>query len=278
MGIQVQNLSRIQPLVSAIIPTLNSERFLEECLSSLQAQNYRRLEVIIVDDGSRDSTVEIAQRHNCQILRNPRRGRAEAKNTGIQRAHGEYLLFVDSDMELTKNVVQECVNLAEKNRHVGGVVIPERSVGNSPWVRARDFERGFYAGTIVESARFFPTDIVKAVGGFEENLVFFEESTLPHKIQRKGHIVTARIESPILHHEEDFSLSFWLRKKFEYGKTAKAYRQAYHHYSEMQMGIWFRFGLFMKNRQQFWSRPQLAISTIVLKGLEYSATALGQVS
>jgi len=233
--------------------------------------------VIIIDDGSRDSTLEIAQRHNCNILRNPHRGRAEAKNAGIQFAHGEYLLFVDSDMELTENVVQECANLAEKDRHIGGVVIPERSVGNSPWVKARDFERSFYAGTIVESARFFPAGIVKAVGGFEENLVFFEESTLPYKIQRKGHVVTARIESTIFHHEEDFSLSSWLRKKFEYGKTAKAYKQAYYHYSEMQTGIRFRLGLFVRSSKQFWSRPQLAFSTIVLKCLEYSATALGKV-
>jgi glycosyltransferase involved in cell wall biosynthesis len=233
--------------------------------------------VIVVDDRSRDSTVEIAQRHECKVFANPRRGRAEAKNEGVERSIGEYLLFIDSDMELTKNVIRECVTLAENANHIGGVVVPERSVGNSSWVMARNFERSFYAGTVVESARFFPTNIVKAVGGFEENLVFFEESTLPYKIQRKGYTVSARIKSSILHHEENFSLSNWLRKKFDYGKTVQAYTQAYGDYSQMQTAIWLRFGLFARDRERFCSKPRLALSIIILKSLEYLATALGHV-
>lgn len=101
--------------------------------------------------------------------------------------------------------------------------------------------------------------------------------TLPYKIQRKGYIVSARIKSSILHHEEDFSFSAWPRKKFDYGKTVQAYTQACGDYSEMQTGIWFRFGLFVKDRERFWSRPELALGVIVLKSLEYLATTSGLV-
>jgi glycosyltransferase involved in cell wall biosynthesis len=265
------------PLVSVIIPTFNSERFLEKCLTSLEDQSYKRLEMIIVDDGSNDSTVEIVRRHDYRVIRNPRRGRTEAKNEGVQRSLGEYLLFVDSDMELARNVIDECVNLAESDQRIGGIVIPERSIGNSFWVKARDFERSFYTESVVESARFFPSDLVKEVGGFEEDLVFFEESTLPYKIQRKGYNVFARVKSPIFHHEEDFSLSLWLRKKFYYGKTLQTYRRRYSDYSKVQIGIWFRLGLFAKDRRRFWSKPELALGVIVLKSLEYLATTSGLV-
>jgi len=271
----VRKLSAKQPLVSVIIPTFNSERFLEECLSSLKRQTYERLEIVVVDDGSTDSTIGIAERHGCKIIQNPKVGRAAAKNEGVRHSFGEYLVFVDSDMELTPNVLSECVDLAESDSHVGGVVTPERSVGNSFWVKVRDFERSFYAGSVVESARFFPTKLVKEVGGYEENLIFFEESTLPYKIQKKGNNVFARVNSVILHREENFSLITWLRKKSYYGKTIHVYEHKYRDYSRMQTSVGFRFYLFVKSYRRFLSRPELALGVIVLKSLEYLAVVSG---
>ena len=271
----MRKLSAKQPLVSVIIPTFNSERFLEECLSSLKRQTYERLEIVVVDDGSTDSTIGIAERHGCKIIKNPKVGRAAAKNEGVRHSFGEYLVFVDSDMELTPNVLSECVDLAESDSHVGGVVTPERSVGNSFWVKVRDFERSFYAGSVVESARFFPTKLVKEVGGYEENLIFFEESTLPYKIQKKGNNVFARVNSVILHREENFSLITWLRKKSYYGKTIHVYEHKYRDYSRMQTSVGFRFYLFVKSYRRFLSRPELALGVIVLKSLEYLAVVSG---
>lgn len=274
----MQKFKEESPLVSVIIPTFNSERFLEKCICSLESQTCEKLEIIVVDDSSTDSTVEIAERYHCRVIRNPRRGRAEAKNEGIRRSFGEYLVFVDSDMELTPNVISECVDLAENDKLVGGIVIPERSVGNSFWVKVRDFERSFYAGSVVESARFFRARFVKEVGGFEEGLIFFEESTLPYKIQRRGHNVFVRVKSVILHYEEDFSLIMWLRKKFYYGKTVQVYGHKYGDYSRMQTSVWFRFGLFVKSWRRFLSRPELALGVISLKSLEYLAVIMGRVS
>jgi len=277
MGIWVREFSE-HPLVSVIVPTFNSERFLEECLNSLVKQRYEKIEVIVVDDGSTDGTVEVAERYRCRVIRNPRRGRAEAKNEGIRRSFGEYLFFVDSDMELTPDVTRECVDLAESDRRIGGIVIPERSVGDSFWVKVRDFERSFYAGSVVESARFFPAKLVKEVGGFEEGLIFFEESTLPYNIKKKGYDVLARIESVIIHHEEGFSLVTWLRKKFYYGKTAHVYGHRYGDYSRVQTSVWFRFGLFMKNWRRFLNSPELAFGVISLKSIEYLAVIMGRFS
>jgi glycosyltransferase involved in cell wall biosynthesis len=266
-----------QPLVSVIIPTYNSDRFLSKCLESLRRQSWKKIEVIVVDDGSTDNTLEIAGKYKCTIMRSPTRGRAEAKNEGMKRSLGEYLLFVDSDMELDSIVIGECVGQAVENQDIGGIVIPERSVGSSFWVKTRDFERGFYSGSIVESARFFPAELVREVGGFEEGLIFFEESTLPYKILRRTQRAFPRIKSVILHHEEDFSLATWLRKKFNYGKTISLYADKYGDYSMMQMSVWFRYALFLKSWRSFLSKPKLALGVTLLKSLEYFATTSGLV-
>jgi glycosyltransferase involved in cell wall biosynthesis len=258
-----------------VIPTYNSARFLGDCIKSIRNQSWKNIEVIVVDDGSTDCTVDIAEKYKCRVIRNPIKGRAEAKNVGIKNSCGEYLFFVDSDMELTFDVVAQCLKLALGDAEAVGIVIPERSVGRSFWVKIRNFERSFYSGSMVESARFFKADPIKEVGGFDENLVFFEESTLPNKLLNKGFNVFSRVESAILHHEEDFSISIWLRKKFIYGKTLETYRQSYSAFSRLQTGVLSRLDLFFKERQRFFGKPKLALGVIVLKSLEYSATGLG---
>ena len=154
-----------EPLVSIIIPTYNSEKTLAKCLESIKNQSYKNIEVIVVDRFSSDKTNQIAKKYGAKIY-SLNCERAKAKNFGAKKANGEYVFFVDSDMELTPNVVKECVNMM-KDPQVGGVIIPERSIGNSFWVKVRDFERTFYANTEIESARFFRKDLVKKVNGFD---------------------------------------------------------------------------------------------------------------
>jgi glycosyltransferase involved in cell wall biosynthesis len=242
-------------------------------LESIRNQSYRNIEIIVVDKNSRDKTVEIAKNYNAKVFQ-LNAERAEAKNFGLGKAIGKYVCFIDSDMELTKNVIKECVNLIENNGKIGGIIIPERSVSNSFWAKVRDFERSFYAGTEIESARFFRKDLAEKVGGFDENIVFFEESTLPQQIEKLGYNVRARINAEILHHEEDFALWRWLKKKYYYGKTASVYRDKYNDLSKKQMSLFYRFGLFFRNKR-FYSKPLLALGVIILKFSEYFSAGLG---
>lgn len=262
-----------KPLVSIVIPTYNSEKTLSLCLESIKRQTYKNIEIIIVDNFSMDKTVEISKKYGAKIIQIYGE-RTKAKNIGLKHAKGKYVLFIDSDMELISTVIDECVKLAESDPKIGGIIIPERSVGNSYWVKVRDFERSFYVGTFIESARFFRRDLALKVGGFDEDIVFYEEVSLPYKIEKLGYNVRARIESYILHHEENFLLSQWLKKKYYYGKTAKVYLSKYRRYAEKQVNPLNRLKIFFRSKR-FWKRPLLAVGTIILKILEYVAIEMG---
>jgi glycosyltransferase involved in cell wall biosynthesis len=261
------------PLVSVIIPTYNSEKTLAKCLESIKNQTYKNIEVIVVDRFSGDGTAKLAEDYVSRVFFLDA-GRTEAKNFGASKSRGGYAFFIDSDMELTERVVQECVEFLEMDPKIGGIIVSERSMGDSFWVRVRDFERSFYAGTEIESARFFRRSLVEKSGGFDEGLVFFEESTLPQKVEGLGYDVKARINAEILHHEDDFSLLRWLKKKYGYGKSGWNYRQKYGAYGKKQMNLLYRFGLFLKERR-FYSKPILATGVLTLKLLESLSAGSG---
>lgn len=89
----------VGPLVSVIVPVHNGARFLPEALASICAQGYRPMEVVIVDDGSEDDTARVAATlPGAVVLSHPaRRGPAAARNTGLERASGELVAFLDAD-------------------------------------------------------------------------------------------------------------------------------------------------------------------------------------
>jgi GT2 family glycosyltransferase len=87
------------PFVSVVVPVLDGERTIEGCLSALLNVAYPldRREILVVDNGSQDRTREIVARHPVELLLEPRRGPARARNRGIEAARGEIVAFVDAD-------------------------------------------------------------------------------------------------------------------------------------------------------------------------------------
>lgn len=97
-------------LVSVVIPAYNAGNFIEHCLKSIVSQNYRPMEVIIVDDGSKDCTASIvetfAQKHRDEqtsflLIRQENGGPSRARNRGIAEARGEWVAFLDADDQWT---------------------------------------------------------------------------------------------------------------------------------------------------------------------------------
>ncbi|MFR3841771.1 MAG: glycosyltransferase family 2 protein [Mediterraneibacter faecis] len=106
-------------LVSVVVPVYKVEQYLERCVKSICEQTYQELEIILVDDGSPDRCgemcEELAQKDKrIQVLNKQNGGLSDARNAGVKLATGKYLLFVDSDDYIAKDLVEKTVTEAEK--------------------------------------------------------------------------------------------------------------------------------------------------------------------
>lgn len=90
-------------LISIIIPTLNSGKTLEKCLKSIENQSYQNYEIIVVDGGSEDDTVEIAEKFNAKVVNVKVKNMSRQTNIGISNSNGRYIYRVDSDVLLDLN-------------------------------------------------------------------------------------------------------------------------------------------------------------------------------
>ena len=110
-------------LVSVIIPVYNGASFLARALASAFEQDYRPLEVIVVDDGSTDATARIAQgRPEVRYFYQPNQGHGTAKNTGIEKSRGEFLAFLDADDWWASGKLRLQVDFLESHPQVGYVL------------------------------------------------------------------------------------------------------------------------------------------------------------
>jgi glycosyltransferase involved in cell wall biosynthesis len=111
------------PLVSIIIPVFNGERFLPSALDSVFAQDYRPIEVIVVDDGSIDRTSEIVRKYSeAQYIHQENQGDGAARNTGIAAASGEFIAFLDCDDEWLPTKLRTQMNYLLQNPQDGYVL------------------------------------------------------------------------------------------------------------------------------------------------------------
>lgn len=96
------------PCISIVIPAYNAGKYIEKCLQSIIYQNYKDIEIIIVNDGSTDNTREICEKFvnqdsRIKLINTENKGAGSARNTGIDAAKGEYISFIDSDDYICPN-------------------------------------------------------------------------------------------------------------------------------------------------------------------------------
>ncbi len=108
-----------QTLISVIVPVYNVEEYLSRCVDSILAQTYRNLEVILVDDGTKDASDKIcddyaAKDPRVRVIHKQNGGLSSARNAGIDIARGEYLGFVDSDDWIEPGMYEHMLALAKK--------------------------------------------------------------------------------------------------------------------------------------------------------------------
>jgi len=111
-----------QPLVSLIIPNFNGKKHLKTCLSSIQKATYKNIEIIVVDNASRDGSVEFLRKNYPQvklIAKSMNLGFAEGCNEGMRNAKGEYIALLNNDTEVDSKWLEEMVQVAKSNPQIG---------------------------------------------------------------------------------------------------------------------------------------------------------------
>ena len=103
-----------EELISIIVPVYNVEEYLKECIDSIINQTYKRIEIILVDDGSTDKSGKICDDYakidkRIKVVHKENGGLSDARNVGISVSSGKYIAFVDSDDWVEKTMYKKCI-------------------------------------------------------------------------------------------------------------------------------------------------------------------------
>lgn len=146
----------MMPKVSVIIPVYNTQMYLEKCIDSCVKQTLDDIEIIIINDGSTDGSLEIAEEYaskydNVRVKSIENSGLSIARNTGLELATGKYVYFLDSDDWIDENCLEECYKLSERNI-LDVVTFDAKKICEEG---AHDFEENFSRCNIVDATKIY---------------------------------------------------------------------------------------------------------------------------
>lgn len=160
--------------VTVIIPCFKQAAYLSECIESVLAQTYKEIEIIVVDDGSPDTTAEIAARYPVKLIREVNKGLASARNAGIMNARGQLILPLDADDKLDENCIKELVRVAKATN--ADIIAPSmQTFGTSNetiTLMAAPTLEDFRTGNRIPYCSLFKRSVLQEVGGYSPKMVF----------------------------------------------------------------------------------------------------------
>jgi glycosyltransferase involved in cell wall biosynthesis len=168
------------PLVSIVTPSFNQARFIRETIESVLAQDYPRIEYIVVDGGSTDGTIDILRGYDGRLIWSAERdrGQADAINKGFRRARGEILAWLNSDDTYLPGAVSAAVSHLVQHRDCAmvygdGFLIDERGDVTGPFPATEPFNLWklvYVSDFILQQTTFFRRSSIEAVGYLDEEL------------------------------------------------------------------------------------------------------------
>ena len=265
------------PLVSILVPVYNVEKYIEKCLKSLLQQTYPDIEIILIDDGSTDSSRDICNRYqalypNIHVYSYENKGISTTRNRALDHMHGDYIMFVDSDDYLAKNAIEKMMKrMKETNSDIvmcGFVmdyfkVIPffrpvarkrtfepveaihhmilNKGLNNYPWAK-------LFAASTFKNVR-FPENTY----GFEDTRTIFKAiiqshkiATIPnryyHYVQRRGSITNRMSLKTVL----DMKQAYIYQQEYLKKRYPEEYFDYTYNYYNLDMVIIYTLLLFVK--------------------------------
>lgn len=260
-----------QPIVTVVVPTRNNTRTIEACLRSVREQTYPSVELIVVDNHSTDDTVQVAEGiADRVIVAGPER--SAQRNTGIEAATGEWVLWLDSDMVLPPRTIDVAMGTALATGATG-VALPERTIGDGFWTACRALERECYLDDPwLHNPRLVRRDFLRGDGGFHLEMSGPEDADLRMRMRDAG--LGIELAPIIVDHDEGrLTVADVMRKRYYYGRSIPAFAEQH----EGAVGAQGRAVLasYVRNHRRLLKDPAHAAGMVALRGLEVVGYSLG---
>lgn len=269
-----------KPQVTIVLPVLNCVDILGDCLESIKNQTYQKLDLLVVDAGSTDGTVELCEKFGkvfpFKLEPYMAWGTPYQQNYGAKKAKGKYIYFVDSDMILPKDCIETYVKEIEAE-NADSMIIPEISIGEGFWARCKILERSAYVlgDLAIEAPRFHKREVWAKLGGVNPEMGGHYDWDIHYRLLDGGYKVV-RSNKPVDHNEGNLTIQWLIKKKFTYGKTFLPYYKKYKHKGELYSS---QFNLirpsYFRNWRALIKDPVHTIGFLSMKSVEASSFFFG---
>jgi glycosyltransferase involved in cell wall biosynthesis len=264
-----------QSLVTISIPTKNSGKFLERCLSAIKNQTYENIEVNLVDAGSNDSTIAIANSYGITDILVYRDGLLGARYEGVKISRGDFVLLLDSDQILEPTAIARAVETLRTTKS-DMLVLEETVYKDNTWLEklfkydrqlihnVKDFSpntgvmlpRFYKKSLLVQALDRIPAELLPKIGGQDHAIIYFEAWHYSEKV--------ALLPASVKHIEPDNIVALW-HKFYRWGRTSVGAR--YGQYDDLlKKKERFRVGLFGTG---MYKQSLASIVLLLLKGVPF---------
>lgn len=208
---------------SVVIVARNSQKTIGACIKSIKHQSFPASEIVVVDNGSTDSTAMIARKNGVRVVSEPTPGRGRARNRGLREARQDFIVYIDSDAYADRDWLKYLLPACKNGEYAGvaGNVYaanPEHLVPRLIDITMRD--KSHYATLNIVYRR----RILMKVGGFDERLGNAEDVELAWRILRASYKIGYEHRS-IVYHFHRASLMEFLRQQYDFGKWSMIARK-----------------------------------------------------
>jgi cellulose synthase/poly-beta-1,6-N-acetylglucosamine synthase-like glycosyltransferase len=216
------------PKTSVIVCTFNGSRTLSKCLESLLRLDYPNYEVIVVNDGSTDTTAKIASNYGFRVITTENRGLSSARNTGLKAATGEIVAYIDDDAHADPHWLRYLASTFMNTQHVGvggpNIAPPEdgliaecvaHSPGNPVHILLSDSEAEHIPGCNMA----FRKAALAAIGGFDPQFrIAGDDVDVCWRLQQKGWTLGYSPGAMVWHYRRNSVRAYW-KQQHNYGKA-----------------------------------------------------------